>query len=51
MRRKRDSTKIRRVETENTGRHEKKDMANVICLSLVVEVGNVQHAQISKSTF
>jgi hypothetical protein len=41
MKRKRDRTKIKRVGTENTGRHKKKDMGNVICLHLVVKGGKV----------
>jgi hypothetical protein len=35
MKRERERYKIRSVRTENTGRHEKKDMANVICVRIV----------------
>jgi len=41
MKRERERYKIRSVRTENTGRHEKKDMENVICVRIVVRAGNM----------
>ena len=35
MKRERERYKIRSVRTENTGRHEKEGMANVICVYIV----------------
>jgi hypothetical protein len=48
MKRERERYKIRSVRTENTGRHEKKDMANVICVHIVGRAEkNMQRAKIS----
>ena len=45
MKRERERNKIRRVRTENTGRREKKDMANVICVRTVGKAGNMCSVQ------